>query len=106
MYTLSVSDEHRFGADIYVLDLLRTPLGGLASIASDQKLSLLDPASLRRGPVSSFATDHGNLTTLRIFGDNVVCTAGENGSIGVWDLRAGSKVVQFAGEYSYTYITT
>ncbi|VUC35828.1 unnamed protein product [Clonostachys rosea] len=96
MYTLTTTDEHRFGSDVYVLDLLRTPTGGLVSISSDQKLSLLDPASLRKGPVSSFQTDHGNLTTLRLFGDNVVCTAGENGNVGVWDLRAGAQVVQFA----------
>uniref|UniRef100_A0A8H7NML2 WD40 repeat-like protein n=1 Tax=Bionectria ochroleuca TaxID=29856 RepID=A0A8H7NML2_BIOOC len=72
------------------------PPGGLVSISSDQKLSLLNPASLSKGPVSSFQTDHGNLTALRLFGDNVVCTAGENGNVGVWDLRAGAQVVQFA----------
>ncbi|CAG9988370.1 unnamed protein product [Clonostachys byssicola] len=96
MYTLTTTDEHRFGSDVYVLDLLRTPTGGLVSISSDQKLSLLNPESLSKGPVSSFQTDHGNLTTLRLFGDNVVCTAGENGNVGVWDLRAGAQVVQFA----------
>jgi WD40 repeat protein len=98
MYTLTTTDEHRFGSDVYVLDLLRTPPGGLVSISSDQKLSLLNPASLSKGPVSSFQTDHGNLTALRLFGDNVVCTAGENGNVGVWDLRAGAQVVQFASE--------
>ncbi|CAH0014990.1 unnamed protein product [Clonostachys rhizophaga] len=96
MYTLTTTDEHLFGSDVYVLDLLRTPSGRLVSISSDQKLSLLNPASLSKGPISSFQTDHGNLTTMRLFGDNVVCTAGENGNVGVWDLRAGAQVVQFA----------
>ncbi|KAK7218024.1 hypothetical protein V2G26_006027 [Clonostachys chloroleuca] len=96
MYTLTTTDEHHFGSDVYVLDLVRTAAGGLASISSDQKLSLLEPRSLSNGPVSSFQTDHGNLTALRLFGDNVVCTAGENGNVGVWDLRAGAQVVQFA----------
>lgn len=97
MYTLSTTDQYSFG-DVYILDLARTPTNALAAISSDQSLSLLDPSNLRTGPVTRFSTNHGNLTTLRVFGESVVCTAGESGSVGVWDLRAGVQVVQFDGE--------
>jgi WD40 repeat protein len=107
MYTLSQTDQHSFSRDVYVLDLIRTPAtNALASISSDQRLSVLDPSHLGKGPVVSFnlAADggHGSVTTLRLFGDDasVVCTAGEAGGVAVWDLRAGSKVVQFEGESS------
>lgn len=104
MYTLTNIDGHFFPGpqDIYVLDIQRTS-AGLAAISSDQALSLLDPARLRAGPAKSLRTNHGNLTSLRVFdaGNAVVCTAGENGSVGVWDLRIGAaaaEVAHFAGE--------
>lgn len=94
----------------YVLSIARTPASRLAAISSDQALTLLDPATLRA--VGAFATEHGNLTALGVFGGNgnggssgglgeVVCTAGENGSVAIWDLRAGRKVSQFQGEFSF-----
>ena len=98
MYTLTGTDEHCFPNDVWVLELARTPSKALAAISSDQQLSLFDPASLRKGPQRSFATSHGNVTTLRVFGDNVVCTAGENGRVEVWDLRAADKVAHFDGQ--------
>ena len=98
-YSLSESDRHSFADDVWVLDLARTPSGALASISSDQALSVFDPsAPLRNGPLRTFPTSHGNLTTLRVFGESVVCTAGENGAVEVWDLRAAARVSQFTGE--------
>lgn len=103
MYTLNQTDQHSFSRDVYVLDLVRLPAGNaLASISSDGQLSVLNPATVSRGPVASFnvGSVHGNVTVLKTFGGDgdVVCTAGENGTVAVWDLRAGSKVVQFQGE--------
>jgi WD40 repeat protein len=99
VYSLSESDRHSFANDVWVLDLARTPSGALASISSDQALSVFDPsAPLRSGPLRTFPTSHGNLTTLRVFGESVVCTAGENGTVEVWDLRAAARVSQFTGE--------
>lgn len=105
MYTLTNIAGHHFTGpeEVYVVDLQRTP-AGLATISSDQALSLLDPAQVGRGPVKTFRTSHGNLTTLRVFdaGNSVVCTAGEDGSVGVWDLRIGAasaEVAHFAGEF-------
>lgn len=103
MYNLTAVEEHFFGRDVWVLDLVRTSTGGLVSISSDQKLCLFDPASLAAGPVASFQTNHGNISTLKVFGDNVVCTAGENGTVEVWDLKAGKKVTQFQGERDCFY---
>jgi len=95
-YALSESDHHSFANDVWVLDLARTSSGALVSISSDQALSVFDPsAPLRNGPLRSFATSHGNLTTLRVFGESVVCTAGENGTVEVWDLRTAARVSQF-----------
>ncbi|KAL7939738.1 WD40-repeat-containing domain protein [Trichoderma chlorosporum] len=104
MYTLANIDQHHFAGpeDVYVLEAHRTA-SGLATVASDQTLSLFNPGRLGAGPVARLRTDHGNVTTLRVFdaGTSVVCTAGENGSVGVWDLRQGARVAQFtAGQAS------
>ncbi|KKO98580.1 hypothetical protein THAR02_09318 [Trichoderma harzianum] len=104
MYTLTNIDQHHFSGpeDVYVLEAHRTA-SGLATVASDQTLSLFNPARLGTGPVARLRTEHGNVTTLRVFdaGTSVVCTAGENGSVGVWDLRQGARVAQFtAGQAS------
>lgn len=99
MYSLNCADGLSLGRDVYVLDIHRTSVG-LASISSDQFLSVLDPARLSAGPQRRLPTQHGNLTTLRVFDSNasIVCTAGENGTVGVWDLRQGANVVQFQGK--------
>ncbi|GKT43162.1 putative white-brown complex 30 [Colletotrichum spaethianum] len=101
MYNLSCIDGHHFSSqqDVYVLDIQR--LGaGLAAISSDQKLSLFNPARLGHGPIKSYPTSHGNLTCLKTFDwqNSIVCTAGENGEVSVWDMRESSKpqVAHFA----------
>ncbi|GJD02919.1 WD domain-containing protein [Colletotrichum higginsianum] len=101
MYNLSCVDGHHFSSphDVYVLDIQR--LGaGLGAISSDQKLSLFNPARLGQGPVKSYPTSHGNLTCFRTFDwqNSIVCTAGENGEVSVWDMRESSKpqVAHFA----------
>jgi WD repeat-containing protein 89 len=98
MYSLTCNDGIRLGRDVYVLDIQRTS-AGLAAISSDQFLSVLDPTRLSAGPQHQLATQHGNLTTLRVVDSNaaLVCTAGENGTVGVWDLRQGTSVMQFQG---------
>ncbi|KAH6991112.1 WD40-repeat-containing domain protein [Ilyonectria sp. MPI-CAGE-AT-0026] len=101
MYSLTCADGLHFGRDVYVLDVHRTS-AGLAAIASDQSLALLDAARLSQGPVRRLQTDHGNLTTLRVFDANaaLVCTAGESGTVAVWDLRQGGRVAQFQASES------
>lgn len=104
MYQLAPVAGHSFARsqdDVYVLDLHRLA-AGLASISSDQKLSLFNPARVGAGPVSSITTNHGNLRCLKPFDwtTSVVCTAGENGTVSVWDLRqkaSSAQVAQFQG---------
>ncbi|EGU82773.1 hypothetical protein FOXB_06724 [Fusarium oxysporum f. sp. conglutinans Fo5176] len=69
MYSLNCADGLSLGRDVYVLDIHRTSVG-LASISSDQFLSVLDPARLSAGPQRRLPTQHGNLTTLRVFDSN------------------------------------
>ncbi|OLN84366.1 putative WD repeat-containing protein C63.06 [Colletotrichum chlorophyti] len=94
MYNLSCIDGHQFRdrEDVYVLDIQRLT-AGLAAISSNQKLSLFNPARLGQGPVKSFQTSHGNLTCLKTFDwqNSIVCTAGENGEVSVWDMRESSN---------------
>lgn len=103
MYQLAPVAAHSFARseEVFVLDLHRLT-AGLASISSDQKLSLFNPARIDAGPINSIATNHGNLTCLQPFDwtTSVVCTAGENGTVAVWDLRqkaSSAQVAQFQG---------
>lgn len=104
MYTLTNIATHRFSGpeETYVLDVDRTE-AGLVTISSDQHLSLLGPARLADGPVASWNTQHGNLTSLRVFdgSSSLVCTAGEDGTVAVWDLRLRgdqARAAQFNGK--------
>ncbi|KAF2966049.1 hypothetical protein GQX73_g7520 [Xylaria multiplex] len=101
MYPLARIDEYRIPTreEVYVLDII--PLtSGPATISSDQKLSLFNPLSLKAGPTLNLVTNHGNITCARAFDadSSVVCTAGENGTVSIWDLRQDARqagVAQF-----------
>ncbi|KAF0326637.1 putative WD repeat-containing protein [Colletotrichum sp. SAR11_59] len=111
MYNLTCVDGHHFGGegDVYVLDLHRLN-AGLAAISSDQKLTLFNPARVGQGPTRSLATSHGNLTCLKTYDalESIVCTAGENGEVSIWDLRQSSKpqVAHFAVAATQSPITS
>jgi hypothetical protein len=90
MYILNCTDGYQYRGQegIYVLEVF--PLAsGLASIASDQTLSLFDPTRLSQGPSNRIQTDHGNLAVARPYSaaDSIVATTGENGVVSLWDLR-------------------
>ncbi|KAI1477077.1 WD40 repeat-like protein [Daldinia eschscholtzii] len=90
MYPLTYVDGYRIPVreEVYVLDII--PLtAGPATISSDQKLSLFNPTNLRAGPQLNLLTQHGNITCAKAYdaGNAVVCTAGEDGSVSMWDLR-------------------
>lgn len=99
MYQLAPIAGHSFGrsGDVYVLDLHRLT-SGLASISSDQKLSFFNPARIDLGPVVSLTTNHGNLRCLKPYDwtNSIVSTAGENGTVSVWDLRVNPSMAQVA----------
>lgn len=99
MFNLTCVDQFRYpGVDeVYVTDLV--PLTqGPATISSDQKLCLFDPLGLRPGPTNTLQTSHGNLTCAKAYdlGGSVVATAGENGSVSMWDLRQDGKQAEVA----------
>ncbi len=110
MYLLTEVDAYQYeGVQTpYILDIVPLP-SGLASISTDQKLCLLDPLRLSSGPKRTLQTSHRNITALKVFdfGACVVATAGENGTITLWDLRdsatQGQVTVQ-AGSCSYLYV--
>lgn len=102
MYTLANLDSHRFArGTVYVTEIARTA-AGLAAITTDNALSLLDPTRLSVGPIASWQTEHGaSVTALRVLDGGLACTAGEDGTVAVWDLKmkgASAKVAQFKGE--------
>ncbi|TGJ85730.1 hypothetical protein E0Z10_g3052 [Xylaria hypoxylon] len=99
MYSLDRIDEYRIPTreEVYVLDIIPFT-SGPATISSDQKLSLFDPLSLKTGPTVNLVTNHGNITCAKAFdADNsVMCTAGENGTISMWDLRQDVRQAEVA----------
>ncbi|KAI1358983.1 WD40-repeat-containing domain protein [Xylaria arbuscula] len=104
MYSLNCIDQYRIPTreEVYVLDIIPFT-SGPATISSDQKLSLFNPLSLKTGPTVNLVTSHGNITCARAFdaANSVVCTAGENGTISLWDLRQDvrqAKAAQFTTE--------
>ena len=97
MYNLSCSDGYRYpGSEpTYITDIVPVATG-LAAAASDQSIRIFDPLRLNQGPIKRLQTDHGNLTTTKAFNpsESIICTAGENGTISLWDLRLESSNAQ------------
>ncbi|PHH69567.1 hypothetical protein CDD80_6649 [Ophiocordyceps camponoti-rufipedis] len=92
-YSLVAVAQQSLSSDAYVLDLRRTT-AGLAATVSDQRLTLLDPQRLR--PLNSWATAQGNLKAVALMGASL-CTAGEDGSVAVWDLRLAGERARVGG---------
>ncbi|KAI0178956.1 WD40 repeat-like protein [Hypoxylon sp. FL1284] len=99
MYPLTCIDGYRIPLreEVYVLDII--PLtSGPATISSDQKLSVFNPTNLSAGPQVNLVTRHGNITCAKAYdvGNGVVCTAGEDGSVSMWDLRRDPRQAEVA----------
>lgn len=101
MYLLTDTDGCQYqGPEVpYVLDLVPLP-SGLAVISSDQKLSLFSPLRLSEGPKRTFLTPHGNITAVKAvdFSGCVLATAGENGTVALWDLRDSTPAPQITAQ--------
>lgn len=99
MYNLSKADAFQNpGRDpAYVLEIIPVA-GGLAAISSDQNLTLFDPMRLSQGPLKTIRTAHGNITCAKAFDESnsIICTAGENGTVSLWDLRLDGTKAQIA----------
>ncbi|KAI1378826.1 WD40-repeat-containing domain protein [Hypoxylon crocopeplum] len=99
MYPLTCVDGYRIPVreEVYVLDII--PLtSGPATISSDQKLALFNPTSLKTGPHIDLITRHSNIACAKAFdvGSAIVCTAGEDGSVSMWDLRQDARQAEVA----------
>ncbi|KAI1204794.1 WD40 repeat-like protein [Annulohypoxylon truncatum] len=99
MYPLTCVDGYKIPVreEVYVLDIIPFA-SGPGTISSDQKLSLFNPTNLSVGPLVNLVTQHGNITCAKAFdvGNNIVCTAGENGSVSMWDLRKDARQAEVA----------
>ncbi|KAI0160824.1 WD40 repeat-like protein [Xylariaceae sp. FL1272] len=99
MYPLECIDAYKIPLreEVYVLDIIPFP-SGPATISSDQKLSLFNPLSLKTGPTVNLVTKHGNITCARVYdpANCVVATAGENGTVSLWDLRQDARQAEAA----------
>lgn len=99
MYPLTCVDGYKIPLreEVYVLDIIPFT-SGPTTISSDQKLSLFNPTSLSTGPLVNLVTNHGNITCARAFdlGSATVCTAGEDGSVSMWDLRQDPRQAEVA----------
>ena len=97
MYHLACADGYKYpGSEpTYILELIPTA-AGLAATASDQSLRLFDPSNLSQGPIKTLQTNHGNITSAEAYNpsESIVATAGENGTISIWDLRLGGAAAQ------------
>lgn len=109
MYNLSQAEAYQNpGSDpAYVLEIMPVS-GGLAAISSDQKLTLFNPMSLSQGPIKTIRTTHGNITCARAFeqANSIVCTAGENGTVALWDLRLEGSKAQIAAPTGQNVLDT
>jgi WD40 repeat protein len=105
MYQLTCTDGYKYpGSEpTYVLDII--PLAtGLAATSSNQRLCIFDPLRLSQGPLKTIQTNHGNLTTAKAYStnDSIIATAGENGTISLWDLRldpSKAQALQIGGNH-------
>jgi len=91
MYSLSCVDGYKQtdrDGEVYITGLISLE-AGLATTSSDQILSLFSPAAVGAGPTRTFRTHHGNINCAKVFdaSTSTLCTAGEDGSISIWDLR-------------------
>lgn len=98
MYNLNSTSSFHVSkpAGTYIYDIVPVA-GGLASVSSDDSLRLLDPLSLNAGPVNEIKKVNADVTCLKavsVGGDGdavVMCTAGRDGRVVLWDPRSGVK---------------
>ena len=82
----------------YIYSILERS-GAYAVISSDDSLRLFNGATLRLQPGGVVERTHAGVTALKAFyGEgNVWATAGRDGFVRCWDLRAGKKVMEIRG---------
>ncbi|KAI9817117.1 MAG: hypothetical protein M1827_001229 [Pycnora praestabilis] len=86
-------------AESYIYSLLPASRN-IALISSDDSLHVLDQESLEALPGCNFLNVHNGVTCLKVCDDggNVLVTAGRDGLVTYWDLRAGKRVSEYHTE--------
>ncbi|CZT12523.1 related to WD40 repeat protein [Rhynchosporium agropyri] len=102
MYNLNIQSQFHISspAGTYVYDIIPVA-AGLASISSDDTLRLLDPLALDSGPVKEIKKANKDVTCLKAVGEGdsvVVCTAGRDGRVVMWDPRTVGMVGECRSE--------
>lgn len=97
MHTLKATASSSLGlpAESYIYSIAASAPGSFAAISSDDSLRVFDAANLDRVSVISRKT-HDGVSALRSYtGDSqLLVTGGREGSVKVWDVRAGNAVVE------------
>jgi WD40 repeat protein len=97
MYTLDASGLFRVEQPqetyIYQIEPIRDEI---AAISSDDYLRLVSPTSLHGPALKVIPNVHAKVTCLKALdGQNsIVCTAGRDGRVNIWDLRGNTKVAE------------
>lgn len=98
MHTLKAIASSSLGlpAENYIYSIAASAPGYFAAISSDDSLRVFDAANLDRVSVVSHKT-HDGVSALRSYtaGDaQLLVTGGRDGTVKVWDVRAGNAVVE------------
>jgi len=98
MHTLKAIASSSLGlpAENYIYSIAASAPGCFAAISSDDSLRVFDAANLDRVSVISHKT-HDGVSALRSYttGDaQLLMTGGREGTVKIWDVRAGNAVVE------------
>jgi hypothetical protein len=97
MYTLDAVGvfqiEHP--PETYIYDI-QPVADGIVAISSDDCLRLIDPLVLHAFPLQLIQNVHNEITCLKTLdpGNSIVCTAGRDGRVNIFDFRAKTKVAE------------
>lgn len=97
MYTLDVKGAFRIEhpPDTYIYHI-EPVADGIAAISSDNCLRLIDPLFLHGPALNVIQNIHAEVTCLKSLDaqSSIVCTAGRDGKVNIFDLRAKTKVAE------------
>jgi hypothetical protein len=107
MYTLDAKGAFRIEhpPETYIFRI-EPVADGIAVISSDDCLRLIDPLFLHGPPLNVVQNIHAEVTCMKALDaeNSIVCTAGRDGKVNIFDLRAKTKVAEMRTGKSYKYI--
>lgn len=99
MHTLKATAASSLGlpAENYIYSIAASAPGSFAAISSDDSLRVFDAADLNCVSVISPKTHDKGVTSLRSYAageSQLLATGGREGTVKLWDVRAGRAVVE------------